>query len=430
MALSSADDEGPYVEIVTPETGHARRIPMPTRSYYFDLNWSPDENLLSYIQASNRRSDSTSLWVVRMSDSESFQLTERETNVWSPTWSPDSRTLYFVSNAAGANDLWKQELDDGGAPIGSPKAVTAGMEIRQAAVSPGGDKVALVRGSWISNLWRAPILSERPATWADAEQVTFDRDFIRQVAVTTNGSRVAVVSNRRGSNNIWLVGHDGTLKRFTAKGLTGESIDWSSDGASLLYEGGIDNDLWVTAMNGGAGTRLTRHEAGDSAGRWSPDNRQVVFTSGRSGRADVWIQAVDGGEPRKVTRHTGFAAFRKPDWTPDGKSISSVIYRPATGPRLERIPIDGEPSTPISPHPIWNYLWTDSGDIYFTTLSGPLTGNVWASSEDSSELRALTDFEGKPGVLGGHALATDGKYLYFTWEEDEGDIWLMNMSGE
>jgi hypothetical protein len=38
------------------------------------------------------------------------------------------------------------------------------------------------------------------------------------------------------------------------------------------------------------------------------------------------------------------------------------------------------------------------------------------------------DFKGKPrGNLGRMSLATDGKYVYFTWEEDFGDIWVMDV---
>lgn len=50
----------------------------------------------------------------------------------------------------------------------------------------------------------------------------------------------------------------------------------------------------------------------------------------------------------------------------------------------------------------------------------------------SSELaqfleRPVTDFRGERGSLGFFGLATDGKYLYFTWQEDTGDIWVMDV---
>jgi len=38
----------------------------------------------------------------------------------------------------------------------------------------------------------------------------------------------------------------------------------------------------------------------------------------------------------------------------------------------------------------------------------------------------LTDLVGRPGQLGSH-LATDGDYLYFTWQEALGDIWVRDV---
>ena len=40
--------------------------------------------------------------------------------------------------------------------------------------------------------------------------------------------------------------------------------------------------------------------------------------------------------------------------------------------------------------------------------------------------RQLTDFVGKPGFL--ESLNdTDGEFLYFTWREDHGDLWVMDV---
>jgi hypothetical protein len=56
---------------------------------------------------------------------------------------------------------------------------------------------------------------------------------------------------------------------------------------------------------------------------------------------------------------------------------------------------------------------------------------IWSLSVNNRKARAMTDFKGKPrGNLGCMSLGTDGKYLYFTWEEDFGDIWLMDVEWE
>ncbi|MEE8148183.1 MAG: hypothetical protein V3T24_11300, partial [Longimicrobiales bacterium] len=44
----------------------------------------------------------------------------------------------------------------------------------------------------------------------------------------------------------------------------------------------------------------------------------------------------------------------------------------------------------------------------------------------SSTDRQLTDFVGRPGYLD-RLWDTDGEFLYFTWNEDHGDLWVMDV---
>ena len=39
----------------------------------------------------------------------------------------------------------------------------------------------------------------------------------------------------------------------------------------------------------------------------------------------------------------------------------------------------------------------------------------------------MTNLAGRAGSLGGYALATDDQWLYFTWQEDRGDLWVMDV---
>ncbi len=52
--------------------------------------------------------------------------------------------------------------------------------------------------------------------------------------------------------------------------------------------------------------------------------------------------------------------------------------------------------------------------------------DLWVVPAEGGEVRKLTDFSGKRGSMAGGP-ATDGKYLYFTWLEDAGDIWVMDV---
>ena len=68
--------------------------------------------------------------------------------------------------------------------------------------------------------------------------------------------------------------------------------------------------------------------------------------------------------------------------------------------------------------------WSPDGSTIY--LYG--TDDIWAiSAEDGSE-RQMTDLRGRTGEgIGGYASSTDGRYLYFTWEENLGDIWVMDV---
>lgn len=325
-------------------------------------------------------------------------------------------------------DLWQQRLADDGAPVGELEAVTSGLEIRRAAFSPSGDRLAYVKGAWVSNLWRVPVLPDRPATWSDAEQMTFDRNFIRNVAVARNDTRIAIaiVSNRGGVDNVWLVEPNGKLTPLTTDEVGARAVDWSPDGQRLVFAlRSGERDIWISEASGGAPTRVTYHPEVDNTPAWSPDGREVAFVSYRKGKSEVWITSIDGGPPRPLTKTSYIIGWL--DWSPDGSWISYMEYRYGSGPRLMKVAVPKGKPRQIGNVPIWKHVWASETEVYFISITKPEAGNVWALSVDAGETRPLTDLSGKQGTLGGEALDTDGKYVYFTWEEDLGDLWLMDV---
>jgi hypothetical protein len=66
--------------------------------------------------------------------------------------------------------------------------------------------------------------------------------------------------------------------------------------------------------------------------------------------------------------------------------------------------------------------WSLSGDSLYLAAHGDLYEKEFGSPDK----RRLTDFAGRPGRLF-RAFDTDGKYVYFTWREDHGDLWVMDV---
>ena len=79
-------------------------------------------------------------------------------------------------------DLWMPRMGPDAEPMDSPQPVTVGIGMRHAIFSPDGTKLAYSQGRRVANVWRVPILEDRPATWADAEQLTFDEAYIEWAA--------------------------------------------------------------------------------------------------------------------------------------------------------------------------------------------------------------------------------------------------------
>jgi dipeptidyl aminopeptidase/acylaminoacyl peptidase len=90
------------------------------------------------------------------------------------------------------------------------------------------------------------------------------------------------------------------------------------------YEDGKQiSDLWLVATAGGTSPRrLTNTKAPEGGVVWSPDSREIAFTTKREGDEEAQVYVLDivgGGEARRVTNVSTGAA--NPKWRPDGQAI-------------------------------------------------------------------------------------------------------------
>jgi dipeptidyl aminopeptidase/acylaminoacyl peptidase len=105
---------------------------------------------------------------------------------------------------------------------------------------------------------------------------------------------------------------------------TQSARDW--DDEQLARTGHI----WRVRVDGSDARQLTFGEDSTGSPAWSPDGRQIAFTSGR-GEGDgnqVFFMYVDGGEARQVTEHKGgVSQFRI---SPDGSKLLFTARDPLT----------------------------------------------------------------------------------------------------
>ena len=343
----------------------------------------------------------------------------------SPSWSPDSKTLYFVSNRGGTKDLWQQRISDTGVSEGESERVSVGVGMSEAIVSPGGTKLAYVRGGQIHNLWRLPILDDRPATWIDAEQLTFDVAAIHGVDVSPDGTRVVVSSERGGNADLWtLPAGGGEMQQLTTDLTPDWAVRWSPDGQQVAfhaYRSG-NRDIWVMPADGGTARQLTANEAGERYPAWSPDGDEIAYFSNRRGVSDIWVVSVESGEERLLVESP--FADNLPAWSPDGQWVAFRSRRSGQN-QVWRVPAaGGEPEQLTNGDSAFQPQWSPDGrDIYFSRGGE----QFWALSLDARSERLLADLTGKPGDDYVGEFGTDGRYLYFALGGRQGDIWVMDV---
>jgi Tol biopolymer transport system component len=153
---------------------------------------------------------------------------------------------------------------------------------------------------------------------------------------------------------------------------------------------------------------------------WSPDGHTIAFYSNRTAEGGNWIVDAKGGDSRFVT-----ASDDAGEWSPDGRGL--VVGRQG---RLYRVAKDGGAPVPLPStggRPSSPRFSRDGQSIYYVVNSGPRENHdIWKLSLGDGKVSRLTKLEGRHGNIG-YTLSSDSRYLYFTWREDDGDIWVMDV---
>ena len=413
----------PWIEILTIADGQARKVALPARprnNAVIDLSWSPDGRWFAYGRSNGPGSGTSELWLTRADDGRSVQLTGGDFLVCSPAWLPDSRGFCFISDQGGTLDLWKLAIGQDGRSQGPPIQLTAGIEMAHVALSANGQKLAYAKVHTITNVFRAPIRTDRPATWADATQLTFDEAFVENIDVSRDG-KLLIDSDRSGNWDIYMLTPGSRdLRQLTTDPRLDAGPRWKPDGTEILFYSNRSGhrEIWTMPAGGGPARQITRGEAESYYPSWSPDGRMIVKQS--NGIAIVDPQS---GRERPLTDNKMDGT---PVWSPDGRWIVFKSLRDGIS-RLWRVPAAGGRPERLTEKPGYDPHWSPDGKgIYFVGLDEN-NYNIWHIDIGTRKEQPITALAGRPGTSGVQGLCTDGRDIYFTWEETRGEIWVADI---
>ncbi|MFI5262698.1 MAG: prolyl oligopeptidase family serine peptidase [Candidatus Limnocylindrales bacterium] len=336
---------------------------------------APDGGLVAFVvksAAPGRDGYRHALWVVPADGSApARQLTlGRRTDV-APRWSPDGRTLAFLSDRSAV--LQAAGAGDKAGPKEAPKE--------------GGVQVWLL-----------------PLEGGEARQLTrLPRD-VTDLAWSPDGRHLCVVSaaTRTTERPATRKPEDGPAPdiRFI------DRLGYMLNAAGFTYD--RPGNLWRIAVADGAATRLTSGPADDAQPAWSPDGTRIAFVSARhryadlTGRFDVFVMPAQGGPITRVTDGASDRQLFDPAWSPDSTWLAIKGFT------------DARPGVRID-------LWR------FRPDGGPRGENLTGEHDLMVDAAMNSDLVGGPGSHAGWS--EDGRWLSFTApHEGAFELWRVEVA--
>jgi Tol biopolymer transport system component/DNA-binding winged helix-turn-helix (wHTH) protein len=335
----------------------------------------------------------------------------------SPAWTADGKRIVYTDLSPGmafGASAWTIGMDAGDAPHPLP---ALGRNAAIPTVARTG-RLAYSRQILQCNIWRQEIPARagavlQPVRLTASSAVDFNAQY------SPDGGRIAFMSTRSGSREIWTCASDGAqcVQVTAINGYTG-TPRWSPDGTQIVFDSAAagQTDVYVVDANGGSPRRLTDVTHGNTPS-WSHDGRWIYFSSGMTGRNEIWKIPSAGGKAVQLTRNGGFIAFEAPD-------RRALFYlKTDQDAKLWRSAVDGSGETEVLDGVDARGFVVTADRIYYLRQerngSFTIRRYVIATREDI-QIAALA----KP-VFWGLSISPDGKYLIYSQRLEASNLMLV-----
>jgi Tol biopolymer transport system component len=414
--------------LISVANGDQRRLTSPPETGEdFLPAFSPDGQTIAFGRAKHTFVEN--IYVVPVTGGIPRQLTFLENAFLgdSLAWTPDEREIVFSSvEGPSKASLWRVSVHGG-----APERVLVGVGVQNAAepvIARKGNRLAYTQISTNVNIWRIALPTVSRIT--RALKLIYSTRYQDGPQYSPDGTKIAFVSDRSGSNEIWVCNSDGSsptqLTSFAAQD-TG-TPRWSSDGKQIVFDSLRTGNEGVYVVNSdGSGLRpLVVDAHTNNVPSWSRDGRWIYFASDRTGTYEVWKVPSEGGQLIQITKKGGFVPFESLDarWVYYTKGFYGA-------PGLWRVPVQGGEEVPVMEQfkaDNWGAWAVAKRGIYF------VDSDVWPLPTlkffnfSTRHLNQVMSLEKLPALSGNPVLAVspdEQAILYAQIDDIKSDIMLV-----
>lgn len=305
------------IYLYTVATGKSTTV-VASPSFEADPSFSPDGRSVLFV---SDRDGNTEIYIQDLDGANLRRLTNHPAHDEFPTFSPDGTQIVFNSNREEENyDVYIMNADGSG--IRRLTNWESEEEIRPGCWSPDGTQILLTS----DKEGKGDVYKMNVEPFAPVELLKDESHDLRFPVYSPDGGKLIYVSVTESKmGDLHLV--DLATKRDKVL-LTSEISDlypkFSPDGNSIVFQHRIQGnaEICVVSVEGGEVRNLTNNPVRDVNPAWSPDGSKIVFASNRDGNYDVfpiYLMNSDGSNPHRI--YHANAVSLSPTWSPDGRQI-------------------------------------------------------------------------------------------------------------